>query len=82
MGVVVGRVKIDSKWRVVLPREVREGLKPGDEVVVERLGSTIVMRKASREELVRKFEELKLYAGRGENWDAEVGKHRFGGVKH
>jgi len=75
------RVRVDDRWRVVIPRRLREGIRPGDELVAERVGNAIVLRVAAREDLVREFEEVKLYAGERAEWDAEVGKHRYGGVR-
>ncbi len=41
-----------------------------------------MVRKEGREELVRRFKEIRLKAGEGRgSWNAEKGKHRYGGVR-
>ncbi len=75
-------VKVDDKWRIVLPKKYREGLRRGDQLVVERRGDEIILRKVERDDLVMKFEEIKLRVSRERrNWNAENGKHEFGGFK-
>jgi len=44
VGVRVRKVKIDSKWNVIIPTELREGLKPGDVLIVERRDCEIVFK--------------------------------------
>ena len=75
-------MRIDDKWRIVIPAKFRSGLKPRDEVIVERRGGEIVIRKASREDILETFRSIKLYAhGETRTLNAEAGKHRYGGVK-
>ena len=82
-GVGVGeKVKIDDRWRIVIPARFRKHLKVGDELIVEDRGLEIVLRRVPREDLLREFREIKLFAseemvGRS----AERGKHRYGGRK-
>jgi len=82
-GVGVGeRVKIDERWRIVIPSKFREGLKPRDELVVERRGNEIILRKTSRKDILREFNEVKLFVEEKLRYlDAEAGKHRYGGYK-
>jgi len=82
-GVGVGeRVKIDERWRIVIPSKFREGLKPRDELVVERRGNEIILRKTSRKDILREFNEVKLFVEEKLRYlDAETGKHRYGGYK-
>ncbi|RLE87618.1 MAG: hypothetical protein DRJ49_06210 [Thermoprotei archaeon] len=82
-GVGVGeRVKIDERWRIVIPSKFREGLKPRDELVVERRGSEIILRKVSRGDILREFNEVKLFVEEKLRYlGAEAGKHRYGGYK-
>ena len=76
----VGKVKIDSKWRVTIPAELREGLKPGDVLIVERRGNEIVYKPIF--DALKEFNEIKLYAGKEKAYtNAEQGKHMYGGFK-
>ncbi len=52
IGVLVSIVRVDSKGRITLPKEVREkaGIKPGSRLVVYTRGSgEIVVRLVSRD---------------------------------
>jgi len=82
-GVGMGEiVKIDSRWRIVIPKKFRDNLKPNDEFIVEKIGDTIVLRKFNREELIKEFNEIKLYTkDEMKNANAERGKELYGGVK-
>ena len=77
------KVRIDERWRIVIPSKFRRGLKPKDELIVEGRGSEIILRKkASRGDILRKFNELKLYVDEElKTVGAESGKHRYGGYK-
>jgi len=76
------RVRIDDRWRITIPVEFREGLKPKDELIIERRGSMIILKKASGEDVLKKFREIKLYVDEKYRYlDAEKGKHRYGGLK-
>lgn len=76
------RVKIDERWRIVIPSRFREGLRPRDELVVERRGAEIVLKKASREDLLKEFNEIKLFVNENlRTLSAEKGKHMYGGRK-
>ncbi len=76
------KVRIDERWRIVIPAEFRAGLKPKDELVVERRGAEIVLRKASRMDIFEEFQKTKLFVDeKFAALDAERGKHRFGGLK-
>ena len=76
------KVRIDDKWRIVIPVKFRDGLKPRDEVIVEKRGGEIIIRKASKEELLKKFRSIKLFiSDEARTLNAESGKHRYGGVK-
>jgi len=75
-------VKIDDRWRIVIPRKFRRGLKPRDELIVEKRGSEIILKKAQNKDLVKEFEEIKLYAPEDRIvLNAERGKHKYGGRK-
>mgnify|MGYP001772647848 CR=1 FL=1 len=76
------RVKIDSKWRIMIPSKFRNGLKVKDELIVEERGSEIVLRRAPKENLVKMFNEVKLFVDEKlSTRGAESGKHRYGGYK-
>ncbi len=76
------RVKIDERWRIVIPSKFRRWLRPRDELIVEERGGEIILRRAPREKLLMKFHEKKLYVDEAlREMGAEEGKHRFGGVK-
>lgn len=56
VGVEMGeRVKIDERWRIVIPSRFRKGLLPKDELEVEERGSEIILRKVSSEEILKEF---------------------------
>lgn len=78
----MGRCKLDAKWRITVPKDLREGFKPGDEFIVERIGDRLIIRPAGRDALAREFENIVIRV-RPEHAskNAEAGKHRFGGVK-
>lgn len=82
-GVGVGeRVRIDERWRIVIPSKFRKGLKPKDELIVEGRGSEIILRKLSREAILKEFNEIKLFVDeKSRALGAESGKHRYGGYK-
>ena len=76
------KVRIDERWRIVIPSKFRRWLRPRDELIVEERGGEIVLRRAPREELLRRFHDVKLYVDEGlREVGAEGGKHRFGGIK-
>ena len=76
------RVRIDERWRIVIPSKFRRWLRPREELIVEERGGEIVLRRAPREELLRRFHDVKLYVDEAlREVGAEGGKHRFGGVK-
>jgi len=58
------------------------GLKPRDELVVERRGAEIILRRVSREDILKEFNEIKLFANEElRSLNAEHGKHKYGGYK-
>lgn len=75
MGWEVGeKVRIDERWRIVIPSRFRKRLKPKDELIVEGRGSEIILRK--------EFNEIKLFVDEKLRMlGAESGKHRYGGYK-
>jgi len=76
------RVSIDERWRIVIPSRFRKGLRPKDELVVEERGSEIVLRKISREDILKEFNSVKLFVDdKLRMLKAETGKHRYGGYK-
>ena len=76
----VGKAKIDSKWRIVLPASVREGFQPGDEVLVIRQGQVITIRKAI--DPLRLFNEVKLFIPDDKAYsDVSEVKHYYGARK-
>ena len=83
VGVGVGeKVRIDSKWRIVIPAKFRTGLKPRDELIVERRGDEIILRKIARSDVIERFREIKLFIHESiSTFNAEHGKHRYGGLK-
>lgn len=82
-GMGVGeKVKIDERWRIVIPSKFRKGLKPKDELIVEERGSEIVLRKATKKDILKKFDEIKLFVDEKlRTLGAESGKHKYGGYK-
>lgn len=82
-GVGMGeKVRVDDRWRIVIPSKFRSGLKPRDELIVEERGSEIVLRKVSKDDLLKEFNETKLYVQKElRTLGAESGKHRYGGYK-
>jgi len=75
-------VKIDDKWRVSIPKRFRGKLRTGDKLKVELRGGDIVLRRIDREDLVKKFESIRLEIDEERaRLDAETGKHRYGGIK-
>jgi len=82
-GVGVGeKVRIDERWRIVIPKRFRKGLKPKDELIVERRGSDIILRKRERKDIVNEFHKIKLIVeDKLKNLGAEEGKHKYGGYK-
>ena len=85
MGWVMGMgeiVKIDERWRVVIPKRFRRGLKPRDELIVERRGSDIILRKRERKDIINEFQKIKHIVGdEFKNLGAEVGKYKYRGYK-
>lgn len=76
------KVRIDDRWRIVIPIKYRKGLKPKDELIVEMRGSELILRKASREDILKEFNQLKIYLEEDlTSLNAEKGKHRYGGYK-
>jgi len=82
-GMGVGeKVKIDERWRIVIPSKFRKGLKPKDELIVEERGSEIILRKATKKDILKKFDEIKLFVDEKlRTLGAESGKHKYGGYK-
>lgn len=75
-------VSIDERWRIIIPSKFRKGLKPKDELLVEEKGSEIVLRKASREDILKEFYSIKLFVNEKlKTLSAESGKHRYGGYR-
>jgi len=83
LGVGMGEiVSIDERWRIIIPSKFRKGLKPKDELLVEEKGSEIVLRKASREDILKEFYSIKLFIDEKlKTLSAESGKHRYGGYR-
>jgi len=76
------KVKIDERWRIVIPKKFRKGLNPRDELVVERRGSDIILRKRERKDILNEFHKIKLVVENDlRSLGAEEGKHRYGGYK-
>ena len=76
------KVKIDERWRIVIPKRFRKGLKPRDELVVEKRGSDIILRKSERKDILNEFHKIKLIVkDEFRSLGAEEGKHRYGGYK-
>jgi len=58
MGMTMGITLVDERGRITLPADLRESLSiaPGDEVLVERSGATIVVRHVmTKKELFSKL---------------------------
>jgi len=83
LGVGMGEiVSIDERWRIIIPSKFRKGLKPKDELLVEEKGSEIVLRKVSREDILKEFYSIKLFVNEKlKTLSAESGKHRYGGYR-
>jgi len=76
------KVRVDSKWRIVIPRRFRGKIRVGDVMIVEADGDAIVLRKEKSEDLVEKFQAIKLTTSEDmRKGNAELAKHRYGGVK-
>lgn len=75
-------IEMDERGRVTLPAEVRKLLK-GRVFAVEVMNPyTVVLRVASREDVVREIEGIKLKGDpQRRGGDASRAKHRYGGVK-
>ncbi|MGC8932709.1 MAG: hypothetical protein ACP5KE_04830 [Candidatus Methanodesulfokora sp.] len=74
--------KIDSRWRIVIPFRSRKGLKTKGELIMEERGSEIMLRKASNEDIMKRFHEIKLFVNEKlRKREAESGKHRYGGYR-
>jgi len=57
MGEDMGETRVDDKWRITVPPEVREGLRKGQTLQVEREGERIIIKSSVD---IEKFErELK-----------------------
>jgi len=57
----VGRtIKIDKKWRIVLPKEVRQFFKVGDLLQVEivKPGHILLKKASNPEEIIRESKKL------------------------
>jgi len=75
-------VRIDDRWRIVIPAKFRKGLRPRDKLIVEKRGGEIVLRKAPRRDLLEEFRKIKLVVSEElRNLGAEKGKHKYGGYK-
>jgi bifunctional DNA-binding transcriptional regulator/antitoxin component of YhaV-PrlF toxin-antitoxin module len=44
VGNNVGKTEIDDRWRITLPPDVREGLRRGQVVELEREGKLVVLK--------------------------------------
>ncbi|MBS7658914.1 MAG: AbrB/MazE/SpoVT family DNA-binding domain-containing protein [Candidatus Bathyarchaeia archaeon] len=76
------KVKIDERWRIVIPSKFRKRLKPKDELMIEERGYEIVLRKVSKKDFLKEFNEVKLFVNEElKTFDAERGKHKYGGYK-
>ena len=76
--------KVDSRWRIMLPREAREFFKPGDLVLVEVVspGQVLIRKAMSPEELVKKIKSTKLSGSKESiNIDAAKIKDEIRGFK-
>ena len=52
----------------------------GEELIIEERGAEVVLRKAPREELLARFNEINLFTDKKlVEKSAERGKHRYGG---
>jgi AbrB family looped-hinge helix DNA binding protein len=60
----VAMTKMSSKGQVVIPAEMREGLKEGDKLLIIQTKDQIILKKAS--ELDKNFEEDLEFARRTE----------------
>ena len=57
MGEDMGETRVDDKWRITVPPDVREGLRKGQTLQVEREGGRIIIKSSVD---IEKFErELK-----------------------
>lgn len=57
MGEDMGETRVDDKWRITVPPEVRESLRKGQTLQVEREGERIIIKSSVD---IEKFErELK-----------------------
>ena len=75
-------VRIDDRWRITIPARFRKGLKPGDILIIERRGEKLILRKFSREDILKRFNEIRLVVDdRMRALDAGYGKHTYGGIK-
>jgi len=69
-GNVRYKLKVDSKGRILLPREVREEL--GDVVILERAEGGFVLRRGSSRDFLEEFKRVMTAepprTGEPENW--------------
>ena len=56
--------KMSSKGQVVIPAEMRKGIKEGEQIIIIKAGDQIIMEKVSR--LTKKLKEDLIFAKRTE----------------
>ena len=77
-------VKIDKKWRILIPKEIRKYFKIGDEVMItlDKDGKVVIKKT---KDWKRKIEEIKSIKLKGDKskirLDAAKVKDEFGGKK-
>lgn len=60
----VSIIKISSKGQVVIPQEMRKGIKEGEKLIIIKNGNQLIMKKAS--DLGKSIEEDLMFAKRTE----------------
>ena len=80
MGIRI--VEMDERGRITLPSEIRRLLR-GKVFEVELVDpNTVILRIASRSDVIREIESIKLTGDpRRKGGDASKAKHRYGGEK-
>ncbi len=76
------KVKIDKKWRIVIPREIRKNLNVGDEVTVslDEKGRIIIEKANDWRKKLEEIKAIKLHGDKSKiRLDAAKLKGRYEG---
>jgi len=71
----IGLAKMSSKGQIVIPQELRKGLKEGDTLVIVKEGKSLVLKKATAFEK-QLAEDLEFARRTEEAWkDVDAGRY-------